>query len=55
MSFIRVTYRNIGEGLLTGAELKDNCFTKTHPSMGGNAQRLGNLEHTVQPADYSTG
>ena len=35
MSFIGVTYRSVGEGLLTEA---DDYITKTHPSMGDSSQ-----------------
>lgn len=39
MSFIWSTYRNIGEGYLTGEkELKDSSFVKAQTSMSGSSQ-----------------
>ena len=35
MNFIGVTYRSMGEGSLTGADMtQDSCVIKAHPSMG---------------------
>lgn len=53
MSFIGVTYMNIGEGLLIGAE--NSYLTKAYLSTAENAHNLGNLDHTVQLAGSSTG
>ena len=53
MSFIRVTYRSMGEWLLTGAEItQSQLHHQPHPSMGNT--KLRNLEHTAQPAGTST-
>jgi hypothetical protein len=38
MSFIGVTYRNMGEGLFTGTDvIQDNCITKAQHSMGDSS------------------
>ena len=52
MSFIGVTYGNVGEELLTGTEMTQRQLH--HPSMV-TAQKDGNLEPTVQPACSLTG
>lgn len=50
MSFIEVTYRYVGQELLTGAELTPRqLITKAHPSMV-TAHRAGNLQRTAQSA-----
>lgn len=41
--FTGLTYRDMSEGLLTGANiwLKGSCITKAHPCLGGSSQKLG--------------
>lgn len=45
LSSTGVTYRNMGEGLLTG----DSCRTTGHPAWM-TSHKAGNLEHFAQPA-----
>lgn len=41
-SFIGITYRNVGEGLLTGAEMtQTNALPKHTPIMSDSSQKLG--------------
>lgn len=55
VSFIGVTYRNMGEGFLTGAEMTQTpCITKAHPSMNDISQSL-EPELTAQPAGSTAG
>ena len=52
ISFIGVTYRNMGEGLLTGAEMtQGSCITEAHATWV-TAQKAG---ETAQPIVRSTG
>lgn len=49
--FIRVTYRNMGEGSLTGAgQLKSNCITKSPPQHSDNL-KPGGLCRTCKQLD----
>ena len=42
ISFIGVTYRNMGEGLVTGAEMTQKLLHRQSlPSMGDRSQNLG--------------
>ena len=51
-----VTYGNMGETLLTGAEMTQiQLHTKTHSIMGDIWRNLRHLEHTAQPTGSSTG
>jgi hypothetical protein len=54
MSFIGVTYRNMGEGFLTGAEMTQRQLglTTAHPSMGDSSQELETRStlHSLQAA-----
>ena len=45
MSFIGVTYRSMGEWLLTGAEITQSCILKAYPSMGDSSQSWGPGAH----------
>ena len=55
ISFIGVTYRNMGEGLLTGAEMTQRqLHHQSPPSMGDSSQKL-ELRETAQPVDGSKG
>lgn len=50
LNFIGVTYRNVGEGLLTGTETIQNSWsTNAYSRMCDNSQNMGNLQplHTV--------
>lgn len=56
MGFARVTYRNMGEGLLTGAEMTQRWLC--HQSLSQPEWWLiksGNAKHTLRPAGSSTG
>jgi hypothetical protein len=56
MSFIEVTYKNLGKGLLTGTELTQReQHHQGSPQHGVTAHSAGNLELTAQPAGRSTG
>jgi len=52
VSFIGVTYRNMGEGLLPGTEMTQAASPNTTPAKP-TAHKAGNLEHTVLPAGSS--
>jgi hypothetical protein len=55
MSFIVVTYRSMGERLLTGREMTQRQpYHQSPPSMDDSSQKLGNLEHTQQPVGSLT-
>lgn len=51
-----VTYSTMGEGLLAGLEVTETtASTKPLPQHGSKFIKPGNLEHTAQSADSSTG
>jgi hypothetical protein len=56
MSFIGATYRNMGEGLLTGAEITlGQPHHKSLPQRGWWLTRSENLRLTASPTDSSRG
>lgn len=55
-SFTGGTYRNMGEGLLTGVKMtRRYLYYQGHPDMGDRSQKPGNLELTAQLTGSSTG
>ena len=54
MTLIRVAYRNMGEGLLTGMKMTQTAAS-LKSIMGDSLQNLGPYANTSQPADSSTG
>ena len=55
ISFIGVTYRNMSEGLLTGAEMTQRqLHRQSLPSIGDSSQKLGTWK-TAQHVDGSKG
>ena len=56
VSFIGVTYRSMGEGLLRRAETTQRQpYHQSPPHLGDSLPELGNLEHTAQSAGSSIG
>ena len=55
ISFIGATYKNMGEGLITGGEndVKTAASQKPTPAWV-TIHKAGNLEHTEQPASSTT-
>lgn len=56
VSFIMIPYRNMGERLPTGAEMKQRQLYHQNPSQdGGQLSKAEKLEHTAEPAGRATG
>ena len=53
MSFNRVTYWIMGEGLLTGVKMTQRQLHYQNPLMGNSSQKAGDIEHTALPKDRS--
>ena len=47
MSFNRVTYWIMGEGLLTGVKMTQRQLHYQNPLMGNSSQKAGDIEHTA--------
>lgn len=55
-SFIGGIYRNMGKGLLTGAEMcQGELNHQSQPNHGWQRRKAGNLAHSVQPIGSSPG
>ena len=55
ISFIGVTYRNMGEGLITGAEMTQRQLYHQSPHSVGDSSKSWEPRETAQPVDGSTG